>query len=165
MVLNRKVIITGNFGVGKTSLFRRFIENTFSDKYITTIGVKVDKKVIKIGDEEVNILLWDLAGEVKQDKIPTAYFIGTSAIIYVFDVTRPLTYKNLVNDIKLLKTLVPGVIIKIVGNKKDLLSKKDLEILRTKLLTNPPNFFTSAKSGENVQELFEFLAKEFLAIV
>ena len=55
-MLSRKVILTGSFGVGKTSLFSRFIHNTFSDKYITTIGVKVDKKYLVIDEEEVSIL-------------------------------------------------------------------------------------------------------------
>ena len=75
--------MTGSFGVGKTSLFRRFINNTFSEKYITTIGVKVDKKTVVIDGEEISILLWDIAGEVKQDKVPKSYFLGASAIIYV----------------------------------------------------------------------------------
>ena len=60
-MLSRKVILTGSFGVGKTSLFSRFINNTFSDRYITTIGVKVDKKSLEIDGQEVSILLWDIA--------------------------------------------------------------------------------------------------------
>ena len=98
-MLSRKVILTGSFGVGKTSLFSRFIHDSFSDRYITTIGVKVDKKSVEVDGEKVSILLWDIAGEVTQDKVPRSYFLGASAIIYVFDLTRPSTYKNIDIDI------------------------------------------------------------------
>ncbi len=160
-MLSRKVILTGSFGVGKTSLFRRFINNTFSEKYITTIGVKVDKKLVKVGKKEVSILLWDIAGEVKQDKVPKSYFLGASAIIYVFDLTRPSTYKNLSEDIGILREILPEAIIKIVGNKKDLVKENAISTIK-KELTFPVEVFTSAKTGENVIELFEELAKQFL---
>jgi small GTP-binding protein len=75
-MISKKVILTGSFGVGKTSLFNQFIFNQFSDKYLTTIGVKVNKKVINIGGEDLSLLLWDIAGEVSQDKVPTSYFLG-----------------------------------------------------------------------------------------
>ena len=79
-MISRKVILTGSFGVGKTSLFRRFISGTFSEKYITTIGVKVDKKVVEVHGQEVSILLWDIAGEVSQDKVPKSFFSQRSQI-------------------------------------------------------------------------------------
>jgi len=123
-MLSRKVILTGSFGVGKTSLFRRFINNSFSEKYITTIGVKVDKKVVEVHGQEVSILLWDIAGEVKQDKVPKSYFLGASAIIYVFDLTRPTTYKNIAVDMDILKNILPDSIVKVVGNKADLLDNE-----------------------------------------
>mgnify|MGYP000232890210 CR=1 FL=1 len=106
-MISRKVILTGSFGVGKTSLFRRFISGTFSEKYITTIGVKVDKKVVEVNGEEVSILLWDIAGEVSQDKVPKSFFLGASAIIYVFDLTRPSTYANIEKDLNILDKILP----------------------------------------------------------
>ncbi|RMF00096.1 MAG: GTP-binding protein, partial [Bacteroidetes bacterium] len=63
-MISKKVVITGHFGVGKTSLFNRFISNTFSEKYLTTIGVRVDKKQLQIDGQDVSLILWDLAGEV-----------------------------------------------------------------------------------------------------
>jgi len=133
-MLSRKVILTGSFGVGKTSLFRRFINNSFSEKYITTIGVKVDKKVVEVHGQEVSILLWDIAGEVKQDKVPKSYFLGASAIIYVFDLTRPTTYKNIAVDMDILKNILPDSIVKVVGNKADLLdNERAIEKVREEL--------------------------------
>jgi len=160
-MISRKVILTGSFGVGKTSLFRRFINNTFSEKYITTIGVKVDKKTVEIEGEEVSILLWDIAGEIKQDKVPKSYFLGASAIIYVFDLTRPSTYKNINTDMDILNKILPDSILKIVANKADLVNASEIEAIANGL-NLPIDVITSAKTGENVENLFLGLAAEFL---
>ena len=158
---SKKVILTGSFGVGKTSLFNQFINNQFSDKYLTTIGVKVNKKAIEVDDKEVSILLWDIAGEVAQDKVPTSYFLGASGIIYVVDLTRPSTYKNVTKDINYLKDIVKGGVIKIVANKKDLVTADQLEATREEI-SLPWDIVTSAKTGENVLELFQALGRELL---
>lgn len=160
-MLSRKVILTGSFGVGKTSLFSRFIKNEFSDRYITTIGVKVDKKLVDVDGQEISILLWDIAGEVTQDKVPRSYFLGASAIIYVFDLTRPSTYKNIDADIKYLNGILPDAMVKIVGNKKDLIPEETLATLQTDL-NFEPNVLTSAKTGDNVEELFHSIANSFV---
>jgi len=158
---SKKIILTGSFGVGKTSLFNQFIFNKFSDKYLTTIGVKVNKKTVDVGETKVNLLVWDIAGEVSQDKVPTSYFLGASGIIYVFDLTRPLTYKNLSTNIDYLKQLLPGGVIKVVGNKKDLLTESELQQVLDQVEL-PVQFTTSAKTGENVEKLFFDLAKELI---
>ena len=158
---SKKVILTGSFGVGKTSLFNQFINNVFTDKYLTTIGVKVNKKTIEVDDKEVSILLWDIAGEVAQDKVPTSYFLGASGIIYVVDLSRPSTYKNVTADIKYLKDIVKGGVIKIVANKKDLVTEDQLEAVREEI-SLPWDISTSAKTGENVIELFQALGRELL---
>jgi len=160
-MISRKVILTGSFGVGKTSLFRRFINNTFSEKYITTIGVKVDKRTVEIEEQEVSILLWDIAGEVSQDKVPKSYFLGASAIIYVFDLTRPSTYKNIDKDMVILREILPDAILKIVANKADLVNASAIETIGNELGL-PIDIVTSAKTGENVEDLFLGLATEFL---
>ena len=128
-MISKKVILTGSFGVGKTSLFNQFIYETFSDKYLTTIGVKVNKKSVTVGTEEVSILLWDIAGEVSQDKVPNSYLLGAAAVFYVFDLNRPTTYKNLETDLVHLRNLLPHATIRVVGNKKDLLTDEQLQAL------------------------------------
>ncbi len=161
-MISKKVILTGSFGVGKTSLFNQFIYEKFSDKYLTTIGVKVNKKVIQVNGKDLSILLWDIAGEVAQDKVPTSYFLGASGIIYVFDLTRPSTYKNLESDIAYLKGLLKeGSIIKIVGNKKDLVTDDQI----TQVIDDislPVDIITSAKTGENVENMFALLGEELV---
>lgn len=154
-------MLTGSFGVGKTSLFRQFIFNQFSERYLTTIGVVVNKKEIEVDGDKLNILLWDVAGEVSQDKVPHSYLLGTSGIIYVFDLSRPMTFANLESDIAYLKSKVPGVTVKIVGNKVDLVTKEQLIEIKEQLAI-PFDIVTSAKTGENVEELFQMLGRSIL---
>lgn len=160
-MLSKKVILTGSFGVGKTSLFERFINNKFEDKYLTTIGVKVGKKLVNTEKGDLSMMIWDIAGEVAQNKVPTSYFLGTSGIIYVFDVTRPSTYGNITQDIDYLKSVNKLTTIKIVGNKKDLVSEENLKALLEKIPL-PVDLFTSAKTGENVEKLFHDFATEMV---
>lgn len=160
-MISRKVILTGSFGVGKTSLFNRFVYDQFDEKYLTTIGVKVNKKQIEVNGEEMSILLWDIAGEVSQDKVPVSYFLGATGIFYVFDLTRPSTHKNIVSDLSYLKSIVPDAVIKIVANKKDLLSEEQLANIKAQLPIQW-DATTSAKTGENVEELLANLAESII---
>lgn len=161
-MISKKVILTGSFGVGKTSLFNQFIHQQFSDKYLTTIGVKVNKKELEIEGEKLSLLLWDIAGEVAQDKVPTSYFLGAGGIIYVVDLSRPMTFDNMKSDIDFLKKLLPNTTIIIVGNKKDLVSDEKLEYMAQNLDVKW-DFTTSAKTGENIDALFLELGKRLIA--
>jgi small GTP-binding protein len=140
-MLSKKIILTGNFSVGKTSLFNRFINNQFDDKYITTIGVKVNKKNIELDDQEISLVLWDVAGEVSQDKVPTSYFLGSHGIIYVFDLTRPTTWGNIANDLEYLANLLPFAVVRVVGNKRDLVTDEELAHIKSQI-SAPWNILT-----------------------
>jgi len=155
-MISKKVILTGSFGVGKTSLFNRFIFSRFSDKYLTTIGVKVNKKTLNINGRELSMLVWDIAGEVSQDKVPASYFLGASGVLYVFDVTRPSTFENIEEDLAHLNGIIPDSIIKVVGNKLDLVGPDEIEQLAGNI-KHPWDILTSAKTGEHVDELFQDL--------
>ena len=159
-MMSKKVVITGHFGVGKTSLFNRFISNTFNEKYLTTIGVRVDKKSLIIDGQEISLVIWDLAGEVSQEKVPRSYFLGASAVIYVFDLSRPATFSRLNDDIQYIQSVLPGVIIRKVGNKKDLIDDDAIKAIHAK---TQPDCFSSARTGENVEELFTGLARLLIA--
>ncbi len=161
-MISKKVILTGSFGVGKTSLFEQFLYSKFSKKYLTTIGVKVDKKVININGKALSLIIWDIAGEVKQDKVPNSYFLGTSAIVYVFDVTRQSTYEGLEMDIAHLKKMLPNGITAIVGNKIDLVNDTFIAKLKQNIPL-PWDILTSAKTGENVELLFQEIGTKLLA--
>jgi small GTP-binding protein len=162
-MISKKIVLTGCFGVGKTSLFNRFIYKKFSEKYLTTIGVKVDKKVIEVDGRQLSLLVWDLAGEVAQDKVPTSYFLGSSGIIYVFDLTRPSTWLNIQSDLAYLQKLLQGVLVKIVGNKLDLVTPDQVLEIKNELSVTP-DILTSAKTGENVEALFFDMGKSLLEL-
>lgn len=161
MAISKKVILVGHFGVGKTSLVKRFVEERFSEQYITTIGVKIDKKVVKVNDVEVKLLIWDIAGEEAQKKIPQSYRLGAHGVLYVFDLSRPSTYQHLNEELEELERVLPGVPKQVLANKMDLVDDAFLTALKSEL--NCPFEATSAKTGRHVEEAFVQLAKTTLA--
>lgn len=160
MGLAKKIVILGHFGVGKTSLIRKFVTDEFSTDYKVTIGVHVLKKEVIINATPISLVLWDLEGTDNLQKINSAYLLGSHAFIYVFDVKRPSTYKNLEIDINFLKKSYNIDTIKIVGNKVDLISEEEYKAI--KALETPPSFFSSAKTGENIETIFNQIATDLL---
>jgi len=160
-MISKKVVLTGPLGVGKTSLFNRFLYQRFSKEYLSTIGAKIDKKVLDIEGRALTLMVWDIAGEVAQKQVPLSYFLGASGIIYVFDLSRPATFLNMKQDLDYLRQILPGVCLKVVGNKTDLLEPEALaEVLNQ--IPHPPDVLTSAKTGENVETLFQDLGRALL---
>lgn len=162
MRASKKIILLGHFGVGKSSLIRQFVENTFSTDYKVTIGVHILKKEVEIApDENVSLIIWDLEGYDDIKKTRASYLLGTHGFIYVFDITRPATFENLENDIDYLKGQYANVPLKVVGNKADLVTKSYLKEQKNTFGVTP-DYFTSAKTGDNVETLFTTLAKELV---
>ncbi|KOY85977.1 GTP-binding protein [bacterium 336/3] len=155
--LSKKVILIGNFGVGKTSLTRQFVYQKFSDEYLTTLGVKIDKKIIGIGNDLVNLMIWDIAGEVSQTRVSTSYYLGSNGVIYVFDLSRPSTYEQMEADIEYVQKLLPNAPILRVANKADLLTEEQIANLSV-----PYDFLCSAKTSQNVEETFLKLTQAML---
>ncbi|MGW8123363.1 Rab family GTPase [Roseivirga echinicomitans] len=158
--MNKKVILVGHFGVGKTSLVQQFVYSKFSEKYLTTIGVKIDKKVVQFDGYQMTLLIWDIAGETEQSSVSKSYMLGSHGIIYVFDLSRPSTYENIAEQIAHLKGLLPNAQLQILGNKKDLISDEELASITKSI--GIPFKTTSAKTGDYVEEAFIDLSKAML---
>jgi small GTP-binding protein len=156
---SKKIVILGHFGVGKTSLIRRFVENSFSDKYKVTIGVHISKKVVTIkANQTISLILWDIEGTDDINAIREGYLLGTHGVFFVFDVSRPSTFQNIAEDLDLTSKKTNKTPTLIIGNKMDLANKKDVEQL---LAENkiPYDFLMSAKTGDNVDEAFLKIAE------
>lgn len=165
--IQKKVCMLGYIAVGKTSLVRRFVEGRFDDKYLSTIGVKISRKPVMIGSTAVNLILWDIAGGEEHDEIQTSYLQGASGGIIVCDLTRPETLKGWSYYAGLLRQINPSAQIVLVANKVDLrdqraISDESLRLAASSLddgTGHPPKYWlTSAKTGENVEEMFRYLA-------
>lgn len=163
MITSKKIVLIGHFGVGKTSLIRRFVENTFSEDYKVTIGVHISKKTIEISDNKtsVSLVIWDLEGQDDIRKTRASYLLGTHGFIYVFDLSRPETFKNLKSELSFLSENYPNIPVKVVGNKVDLVNKVYLTQY-TDTFKPLVGFFVSAKTGSRVETLFSKLARELI---
>ncbi|GAA4066736.1 hypothetical protein GCM10022389_09520 [Flavobacterium cheonanense] len=151
---SKKVVLVGHFGVGKSSLMRRFVQNTFSDNYIVTIGVHILKKEIKIEELNLTLVIWDIEGKDDIQKVRSSYLLGTSGFIYVIDPTRSQTYERFNEEIDFLKTTYPTSKIVSVANKSDLIDIEEFKnLLEQKNISI--DYFASAKEGIEVENLFQ----------
>lgn len=154
----------GSFAVGKTSLVRRYVDSIYNDAYQTTVGVKVDKKVLQVDSADVTLLLWDIYGEDEFQKMHWSYLRGSSGYLLVADGTRRATLeKALALEQKVLEEVgeIPFVFI---INKCDLIQEWELDPALEAQFTskNWTILRSSAKTGENVEEAFLQLTRKML---
>src|ERR1700684_3404781 len=164
-MLQKKICMLGSFSVGKTSLVRRFVESIFSDAYQTSIGVKIDKKVVRAGNEDVTLVLWDIHGEDVYQKIRMSYLRGMSGYLLVVDGTRRQTLDDaLALNERVIQEAgkVPAVL---VLNKSDLTEKWEIDAARESEVTAAgwTMLRTSDKTGDSVEEVFSKLTAAMLA--
>ncbi len=163
-MIQKKICLLGSFAVGKTSLVKRFIHGKFSDKYLTTIGVKIDKKIVHTADFTAKLLIWDLAGEDEFQKVRLEYLRGASGYLLVADGTR----RETLNKALILKEGAKAVIGKkpfvLLLNKADLDGKWEIEpnLVNDFVQKNWIVMTTSAKTGHGVEEAFQILTREML---
>jgi small GTP-binding protein len=159
-MLQKKVCMLGSFSVGKTSLVRRFVESIFSEAYQTSIGVKVDKKVVRVNDEDIALVLWDIHGEDVYQKIRMSYLRGMSGYLLVVDGARRQTLDDaLALNERVIREAgrVPAIL---VCNKSDLVDKWEIDSAReSELVVAGWNIVrASAKTGDSVEKVFSQLA-------
>lgn len=161
MSVSKKIVLLGHFGVGKSSLLRRFVENTFSENYTVTIGVHIMKKEVILDNETITLILWDVEGTDDFTRYRSSYLLGASSFVYVFDATRAVTYSDMKYNLNHLNEKFPGVSVHVIGNKVDLVDKdKLIEDLKYQEIEH--NYLSSAKTGENVELLFQDIAAQLL---
>lgn len=166
--LSKKICLLGNPAVGKTSLIRAFVYETFEDEYISTIGSKVSKKEVEFFDEEakryfeVSLIIWDIAGQQTFKHVKQAYYRGAKGAIVVADVTRVTTLQSIEDWIKSLTEVVGDVPLVILLNKTDLIDQIKFSLADVQdmaLKYRAKSLLASAKTGKNVERAFLDLAK------
>ena len=155
-MIQKKICMLGSFAVGKTSLVRRFVHSMFTDKYLTTVGVKIDNKKLVYGDKEVSLLLWDLYGEDEFQRVQTSYLRGSSGLLLVADGTRPETVDKAIELRDKTVTSLGNIPYLLLMNKCDLAPQWEVspERLRQLAQSGWRILHTSAKTGEGVEQSF-----------
>ncbi len=161
-MLQKKICMLGSFAVGKTSLVSRFVHSIYSEKYHTTVGVKVDRKVVKLAEKDVNLLIWDLHGDDAFQQIRTSYLRGMAGYLLVADGTRSETLEVVVRLRQLAESTVGEVPFSLLVNKADLADRWEIKATElTKLADSGWHVVkTSAKTGEHVEDAFHRLARQ-----
>ena len=159
-LLQKKICMLGAFAVGKTSLIKRYVHSVFSETYLTTVGVKIDKKTVDLTDRIVNLILWDLAGEDNINSLRMTNLRGAAGYVLVADGTRPSTLDVALSLRQRVEADYGPLPFVLLVNKSDLkeqwaISDADLAGLRQKGWWVEPS---SAQTGEGVEEAFKDLA-------
>ena len=164
-MIQKKICMVGVYGTGKTCLVQQYVQGIFSLKYLSTVGVKIDRKQVTVGDQDVTLLLWDLEGRDGTRDITPSYIRGAHGIIYVADGTRRATVDQLA-EIRALVTDAVGDIPSIIAlNKVDLQDEWKLSASDEQSAGGEGvhRLRTSAKTGEGVEEAFQWLAEATMA--
>jgi small GTP-binding protein len=163
-MIKKKICMLGAFAAGKTSLVQRFVKGIFSEKYLTTVGVKIDKKTVSVGTEEVDLILWDIHGEDEFQEVRTSYLRGASGCFLVVDGTRKDTLDTAFVLQKRAEEAVGKVPFLFVFNKSDLKNdwEIDKEALDRLLEDGLMVMETSAKTGQGVEDAFLVLAANMM---
>jgi len=156
-----KCVALGNGAVGKTSCIRRYTEDTFSERYIATIGTTFALKTLDVdlptgSQVTARVVLWDLAGQPTYNELRRRYMAGASMAIIVYDVTRPQTFLDIGEWYTKFITVCPNAVVAVVANKIDrpdrLVPPEAGNMVKNWL--DVFHYETSAKTGENVNTLF-----------
>ena len=163
-MIKHKVSMLGAFAVGKTSLVQRFVSGIFSERYQTTIGVRIDKREVQVDGVDVLLMVWDLQGEDDVHTVPLNHLRGSSAFFVVADGTRETTLDTALRLLDDAKQLLGDVPCLLLLNKADVTSdwqirEERIEDLRA---TGLRIVKTSAKTGSAVAEVFEELTRTLL---
>ncbi len=166
--IKKKICLLGSYGVGKTSMVRQFVYNKFEEKYLSTIGVHISKKLIHVNStksSELNLFIWDIANIEKFDSVVNNYMRGAHGAIIVADVTRLNTVESMNEFAENFLRINPNSKLVFVINKFDLSTQTNFseEEYLNKINHNKVElFFTSAKTGENIEEVFKVLSEKMI---
>jgi small GTP-binding protein len=163
-VIQKKICLLGGFGVGKTSLVSQFVHSIFSEKYLTTIGVKIDKKSVPVDRTQVELVIWDIYGHDDYQKLRLSYLRGASGYLLVADGTRQATLETVDELQRLTEDTIGRVPFVLAVNKADLRAQWQIDTgaIEERRRAGWHVVETSAKTGDMVEGAFATLAREML---
>ncbi len=165
-MITKKICLLGEFAIGKTSLTARFVRQTFSSKYLTTVGVKIDSKIVELPEKKtIKLVIWDIAGSDTVTTVDTNYLRGTAGVLLVADGCRKSTLNSAMNLRRSVYESLGECPIVVAINKVDLLSDWEIDEADIAELQKEGLYVykTSAKTGENVEAVFQQLAQKLIA--
>jgi len=157
-------LLIGDSGVGKSCLLLRFADDTYTESYISTIGVDFKIRTIQLDGKTIKLQIWDTAGQERFRTITSSYYRGANGIIVVYDVTDQVSFNNVKQWLQEIDRYACENLNKLlVGNKCDLVSQKAVDYTTAKEFAESlgvPFLETSAKNSTNVEEAFITMARE-----
>jgi hypothetical protein len=161
-MIRKKICLLGAYAVGKSSLVRRYVHSEYDDRYLTTVGVKVEKKECVVGDHRVSLVIWDLHGEDRWQAVRASYLRGTAGALLVADGTRLESLQVMGQLRERLLEQNPEAVVVTLVNKVD--REEDFVLSRDEWRSRVdwgPIVFTSALTGDGVEEAFQTLANHW----
>ena len=164
-----KIVTLGDPGVGKTSIFRRFVEDNFDPNQLSTLGINLSTKILKIKNKELVLKLIDTGGQEKYRAIAASYFRRADVILFVFDLNNSGSFESIQYWLDFFEENNTGTNIKnkfLIGNKNDLEQKVDQDLIDK--LTEKNNILymsTSAKTKHQIEQLFEYIGGELCKLL
>ena len=158
-----KVTVVGDAEVGKSSFVLRYADNTFTESYISTIGVDFKIKEIKFENYNCKISIWDTAGQERFRTITNSYYRGANGIILIYDISKKNSFENVIGWMKSIEENTNKNVRKLlVGNKSDLFESRQVSFKQGQAMADRYGMKfieTSSKNSSNVEEAFFVLAQ------
>ena len=152
-----KILVIGDFNVGKTNFILQFADEQFIENAMSTVGFDLKSKVIKVGSENIKIQVWDTAGQERYQSISKGLFQKVQGIIIVYDITNYSSFENISNWIHSINDKCGTMPVLIVGNKIDKEDEREVGTDEGKEFANDRGLLfceVSAKTGHNIDEIF-----------
>ena len=159
-----KYVIIGDSGVGKSNILLRYVNNTFSEEFKTTVGVEFGAKNIEVNNNIYRIQIWDTAGQENFRSIARAYYKNSVCACIVYDITNRASFQSVqswIDDCS--KQTSKTILLLLIGNKSDLKDKREVKYEEGEKFAKSHNMIfleTSAKTGENINSIFEKSVKQ-----
>ncbi len=164
--INYKFVLVGDSAVGKSCVATRYINNNFYEFQEPTIGAAFLAKKLNINNKKIKIELWDTAGQERYRSLAPMYYRNASGALIIYDVTQKISFEGAKSWVEeILRKGAPNCIIALLGNKfdlKDEIKVTDNDINEYVSRHNLIHYYTSAKTGENINKVFENIINKLL---